>query len=64
LLFSSVGNVSICMPPGDCTFGSHIRVVDWRRVGCVVGGLVFVTVKCLKLSILWEHSKRVLLMWL
>lgn len=25
---------------------------------------MFVTVKCLKLSILWEHSKRVLLMWL
>jgi hypothetical protein len=40
------------MPPGDCTFGSHIRVVDWRRGGCLVGGLVFVTVKCLRLSIL------------
>lgn len=46
MLFSSVGNVSICMPPGDYAFGSHVRVVDWRRVGWLHGGLVFVTVKC------------------
>jgi hypothetical protein len=33
MLFSSVGNVPICMPPGDYSFGSHIRVVDWSGQG-------------------------------
>lgn len=40
MLFSSVGNVPICMPPGDYSFGSYIRVVDWSRRGWRRAGIV------------------------
>jgi hypothetical protein len=40
MLFSSVGNVPICVPPGDYSFGSHIRVVDWSRQGWTRIGIV------------------------
>jgi hypothetical protein len=46
VLFSSVGNIPTCMPPGDYSFGSHIRVVDWGRRAWPRAGFMCVSSFC------------------